>query len=135
LYDTTDVAIMSTVEQGLAIAAGGLATLQPLVKLIGYKLGMASHPGLPGSSRYANHNRGGTISVRRSISRRTEAFESLPDSRDSKAGGELGLKLQPGTSGYLAKCYNTSQEELTLSTVESHGKMSKDSNNNLVSAV
>lgn len=44
LYDTLDVAIWSTVEQGLAITAGSLATLRPLIKLVGYKLGLTTSP-------------------------------------------------------------------------------------------
>lgn len=129
LYDTADVAIWSTVEQCLAITAGCLATLQPLVKLVGYKLGLASKPALRGtSSRYDMHIATG-ISVRRSISRRTEAFAAstrLPEP------DEVGLKLQPGTSGYSAMCYNTSQEELRLDTAGSDGKTSKGSDRGLV---
>ncbi|KAK3389933.1 hypothetical protein B0H63DRAFT_446092 [Podospora didyma] len=44
LMDTTDVAIWKTVEQALTITAGSLATLQPLVKLIGHKMGLADAP-------------------------------------------------------------------------------------------
>lgn len=41
---TLDIAIWSTVEQGLAITAGSLATVRPLLKALGYKLGMNSNP-------------------------------------------------------------------------------------------
>ncbi|TDZ58220.1 hypothetical protein CTRI78_v005572 [Colletotrichum trifolii] len=44
LWSTTDIAIWSSVEQGLAITAGSLATIRPLLKLIGYKLGLTSNP-------------------------------------------------------------------------------------------
>ncbi|KAL2255660.1 hypothetical protein VTK26DRAFT_2933 [Humicola hyalothermophila] len=127
LHDTSNVAIWSTIEQSLGISAGCLATLQPLAKLVGYKLGLASKPALGVSSRYGSHpltGGGGTISVRRSISRRTEPFSSAPPPEPD----EIGLKLQPGTSGYSAMCYNTSQEELRLDTSGSDDpKLSKGS--------
>lgn len=44
LYATVDIAIWSTVEQGLAITAGSLATLRPLFKHIGYSLGLTTRP-------------------------------------------------------------------------------------------
>ncbi|KAL0932154.1 uncharacterized protein CTRU02_213106 [Colletotrichum truncatum] len=44
LWATLDTAIWSSVEQGLAITAGSLATVRPLLKLLGYKLGMTSDP-------------------------------------------------------------------------------------------
>lgn len=42
LWDTLDVAIWSTVEQGLAITAGSLATLRPLFKIILCRLGLTT---------------------------------------------------------------------------------------------
>ncbi|KAF4784681.1 hypothetical protein HER10_EVM0011124 [Colletotrichum scovillei] len=42
LYATVDIAIWSTTEQGLAITAGSLATLRPLFRLVGYRLGFTS---------------------------------------------------------------------------------------------
>ncbi|KAK1995614.1 hypothetical protein LX36DRAFT_581988 [Colletotrichum falcatum] len=42
LWSTLDIAIWSSVEQGLAITAGSLATLRPLLKLIGYRLGWST---------------------------------------------------------------------------------------------
>lgn len=54
LYATVDVAIWSAVEQGLAITAGCLATLRPLLKEIGYRLGWtkpSNYSGGPTSGR------------------------------------------------------------------------------------
>ncbi|KAF9872592.1 hypothetical protein CkaCkLH20_10089 [Colletotrichum karsti] len=42
LYATVDIAIWSTTEQGLAITAGSLATLRPLFRLVGHRLGFTS---------------------------------------------------------------------------------------------
>ncbi|KAK1976066.1 hypothetical protein LZ30DRAFT_667493 [Colletotrichum cereale] len=42
LWASLDTAIYSSVEQGLAITAGSLATLRPLLKIVGYKLGLAT---------------------------------------------------------------------------------------------
>ncbi|KAM5355004.1 hypothetical protein ACJ41O_001650 [Fusarium nematophilum] len=44
LWNTLDIAIWSTVEQGLAITAGSLATLRPLLKLAAFRLGLTSKP-------------------------------------------------------------------------------------------
>ncbi|KAI0124885.1 hypothetical protein BJ170DRAFT_480041 [Xylariales sp. AK1849] len=44
LFATVDIAIWSSVEQGLAITAGCLATLRPLLKVIGYRIGLTSRP-------------------------------------------------------------------------------------------
>ncbi len=126
LYDTVDVAIWSTVEQGLAITAGGLATLQPLFKLIGYKLGLRTHPSLPGRPGPVDDNiqmdsRG--IAVKRSITHRSEAFTAT----QKKHYDHLALKLQPGVAVYeTTVCYHTSQEILTPPSMASDGKVSKD---------
>lgn len=100
LWETAPMAVWSTVEAGLAITAGCLATLQPLVKLVGEKLGLASH---------GTRDAGAAISVRREVTRRTDRAEAL--GLEMK-GTEGGLKLQPGVAEYSAMCYNTSQEEL-----------------------
>jgi hypothetical protein len=123
LYDTVDVAIWSTVEQCLAITAGGLATLQPLVKLIGYKLGLSARPTIPGPSGYGNniHMTAGSIAVKRSVTRRTEVRTSAHNKFN-----QTGLKLHPGVAEYSAECYNTSQELLRVPTTGSDRKPSKD---------
>lgn len=109
LWDSIPIAIWSTVEQCLAITAGCLATLQPLVKKIRSKLGMTTtHPTL-GNSESCNMN--GAISVKKSFTRWTEP-SSLSGQEHDLSGRSGGLKFQPGFAAYSATCYNTSQEEL-----------------------
>ncbi|KAH7384567.1 hypothetical protein BKA66DRAFT_569817 [Pyrenochaeta sp. MPI-SDFR-AT-0127] len=45
LYATTDVAIWSTVEPGIGITAGSIATLRPLVRHCLWRMGLATAPG------------------------------------------------------------------------------------------
>ncbi|KZM23401.1 uncharacterized protein EKO05_0003931 [Ascochyta rabiei] len=52
LWDTIDIAIWSTVEQGLAITAGSLATLRPLFALVMHQLGLSTRPTQPRPSHY-----------------------------------------------------------------------------------
>lgn len=52
LFATLDIAIWSTVEQGLAISAGSLATLRPLLRVVGWKLGLAGRSSGQGRSNY-----------------------------------------------------------------------------------
>ncbi|KAF2123136.1 hypothetical protein BDV96DRAFT_481277 [Lophiotrema nucula] len=42
LWATLDIAIWSTIEQGLAITAGSLATLRPLMQIVTHKLGLST---------------------------------------------------------------------------------------------
>ncbi|KAL2140434.1 hypothetical protein VTI28DRAFT_3817 [Corynascus sepedonium] len=119
LHDTVFVAVWSTVEQCLSITAACLATLQPLVKLIGYKLGLASRPTAlgGGASSLGGHIQmtSGSIAVKRSFTRRTEVRTSAHN--DLALGNNpAGLKLQPGIGEYTAECYNTSQEFLRISS-------------------
>ncbi|KAL2127575.1 hypothetical protein VTI74DRAFT_10463 [Chaetomium olivicolor] len=138
LYATVDVAIWSSVEQGLAITAAGLATLQPLFKIIGYKLGLTSSgPSLPdggGASGYMHNShsnrgdlelagagRGGAerISVKKSFTLDrgqapvTTASAAISQKAMKQGYDKAVLELQPGV-GYEATCmcYNTSQEAL-----------------------
>lgn len=52
LWATTDIAIWSTIEQGLAITAGSLATLRPLLFLAMSKLGLSTRAGRPSGPSY-----------------------------------------------------------------------------------
>ncbi|KAH7402831.1 hypothetical protein BKA66DRAFT_564726 [Pyrenochaeta sp. MPI-SDFR-AT-0127] len=54
LWATTDIAIWSTVEQGLAITAGSLATLRPLFFLAMARLGLNTRPSGQRPSGYGN---------------------------------------------------------------------------------
>ncbi|KAK4183492.1 hypothetical protein QBC35DRAFT_97819 [Podospora australis] len=136
LYDTADIAIWSTVEQALAITAGCLATLQPLVKKVAFKLGLASTPMMSGavSNSGSGFKNLGEISVRRSFTlKRTDGganFSAMMDKYKNRRSGRqeeeeqgeaVKLKLQPGISEYSAVCFNStsplpaansSQEEL-----------------------
>ncbi|KAH6682206.1 hypothetical protein F5X68DRAFT_242835 [Plectosphaerella plurivora] len=59
LWNTLDIAIWSSVEQGLAITAGSLATLRPLLKLAGHHLGFTSGPtayNLSGPPRFGHRS-------------------------------------------------------------------------------
>lgn len=51
LWATVDIAIWSDTEQGLAITAGSLATLRPLFRQIGSRLGFISTGNTPSNSK------------------------------------------------------------------------------------
>ncbi|KAL1611915.1 hypothetical protein SLS60_000137 [Paraconiothyrium brasiliense] len=56
LWETTDIAIWSTVEQGLAITAGSLATIRPLFQLILTRLGLTSQRSTMPLTPYGNRS-------------------------------------------------------------------------------
>ncbi|ETS77036.1 hypothetical protein PFICI_10910 [Pestalotiopsis fici W106-1] len=57
LWATLDIAVWSTTEQGLAITAGSLASLQPLAKTVGQKMGIWQTQGRTGRSASDMHAR------------------------------------------------------------------------------
>ena len=73
--DTMDTALWSTVEQGLAIAAGSLATTRPLFMLIGEKLGWTKAT-QKGTSGYP-YPRSGDVSLPYIHSKRRSTFHKL----------------------------------------------------------
>lgn len=84
LDDTVDVAIWSTVEPGIGMTAGNMATLRPLLQNFLWHLGLASSP----SSRKVLAHRSGTVSGdsernrnrnRRGYQRSLEASDLTPD--------------------------------------------------------
>ncbi|KFA70258.1 hypothetical protein S40285_07899 [Stachybotrys chlorohalonatus IBT 40285] len=103
LWATLDIAIWSTTEQGLAITAGSLATLRPLIRLVGHSLGFTSNrPSelkdsgnpIPGSQEHENsrHKHRGPFSLT-TFMRRDDAGVELAsqagdfvEDRDGKAG-------------------------------------------------
>ena len=62
LWATTGVAVWSTIEQGLAITAGSLATLRPLLRLIFHKVGISTAGPTHGPSRGLPANGSGLMS-------------------------------------------------------------------------
>ncbi|KAI0023094.1 hypothetical protein F4780DRAFT_127665 [Xylariomycetidae sp. FL0641] len=87
LYDTTDVAIWSTIEEGLAISAGSFATLRPLFKLLGYKLGFTSSP--HSTADYGKMSGTGPMSRTGGRGRRRPSQSvKLATFTDTTAGGE-----------------------------------------------
>ncbi|KAK7978280.1 Satratoxin biosynthesis SC1 cluster protein 4 [Apiospora saccharicola] len=103
LWATVDIAIWSTVEQGLAITAGSLATLRPLFKSIGYSLGLTTRPSdYPTQAGYAKQPtqrsthamRSGKMSQNDDFSSRSQ-FSQLDDEAriGSSAGGGNSIPL------------------------------------------
>lgn len=104
LWATLDIAIWSTVEQGLAITAGSLATLRPLFKILGYKLGLTSKPTSYGataaSGGFATHQSAHMRSTTRKASR-----AGLPDDdyHNSRFGSGLDNDAEAGFAGAKAE--------------------------------
>ncbi|KAK8037018.1 hypothetical protein PG991_001332 [Apiospora marii] len=115
LWATVDIAIWSTVEQGLAITAGSLATLRPLFKSIGYSLGLTTRPSdYPTAGGYAKQPtqrsahamRSGKMSQNDDFSSRSQ-FSQLDDEArvGSSAGGnsiplsKVEVRITAGRAG------------------------------------
>jgi hypothetical protein len=87
LYATTDVAIWSTVEPGIGIAASSIATLRPLVRHCMWRMGFKSTPGqtttsFRGTGEPKKRDRRG---YRRSLS----PSDLVPDARGSGCSTEI----------------------------------------------
>ncbi|KAF4783300.1 hypothetical protein HER10_EVM0008434 [Colletotrichum scovillei] len=93
LWSTLDIAIWSSVEQGLAITAGSLATLRPLLKAIGYKLGMTSNP--------SPHR------VTDDATRRPSAFAATTFAKSSNGPPQSGHEDLYSMSYFPCKCCGT----------------------------
>lgn len=77
LWSTTDVAIWSTVEPGVGIAAASIATLRPLWQLICYRVGLSSEA--PANLRWRERNRGKRTYIRSEGSESKRAPRLRPD--------------------------------------------------------
>ncbi|KAK7425045.1 hypothetical protein QQZ08_008321 [Neonectria magnoliae] len=127
LWNTLDVAIWSTVEQGLAITAGSLATLRPLLKLAAYRLGLTSKPISVRPSDYGLSSRHMGGSKNESYLPKGGAYTLSSVSRDGIAEGasdaECGVRPSPSTNRFKVDVKreikvtsserNESEEELT----------------------
>lgn len=72
-----DVAIWSTVEQGLAITAGSLATLRPLFNLAAHRLGLTTAPSRMRPSGYGGYGGASPAASRVLESRRKQSQSEL----------------------------------------------------------
>jgi hypothetical protein len=70
LYEFTDIAIWSTVENGLGLTASSLATLRPLIRKLRSKYGRTDDDADP------SHN--GTVLLTRPVARATSPSSDLP---------------------------------------------------------
>ncbi len=103
---TTDIAIWSTIEIGLAISATSLATLRPLVKQLGWKLGFASSQHLSRSrGPYANKIPSSNIHNKTNGNNRLDVYvlSEFSQARRSNKGGDDRDKLGTHTSAYAGK--------------------------------
>ncbi|KAF2704937.1 hypothetical protein K504DRAFT_104160 [Pleomassaria siparia CBS 279.74] len=92
LWDTFDIAIWSSVEQGLAITAGSLATLRPLFHLAAHKFGISTHSRTrasnyggpsPFSSQVLQSPRRGSNAKHLDTLMMSSALKSQPDTQSS----------------------------------------------------
>lgn len=112
LYSTTDIAIWSQIEMGLAIAAGSLATLRPLMKMTLRRLGFTGAEDSNQAPSSAGLRTFGQGSSKSSFSRKTPKslfsmttftkMEEEPEEEQTiivanKHDLELGGEAQPGT--------------------------------------
>lgn len=93
LYATVDIAIWSDIETGLAITAGSLATLRPLFRLLGSRLGFNSTGNTPSASKPTrNRTQQWKGAPRASDGLKKPFFNSLTSSlfRNTEKGTVLG---------------------------------------------
>ncbi|KAF3035053.1 hypothetical protein E8E11_003338 [Didymella keratinophila] len=96
LWDTLDIAIWSSVEQGLAITAGSLATLRPLFSLCMHHMGLSTRPTQQRPSQYglqtppASH----MLSSRRKGSKNELDMYGLSNAGETRASDESLTKEQ-----------------------------------------
>ncbi|KAL2689168.1 hypothetical protein Neosp_003220 [[Neocosmospora] mangrovei] len=97
LYATLDIAIWSTVEGGLGITAGSLATLRPLFRIIGPKFGLSTRgPSiLQDSDQHQPRGFRGESEGTRGRKKDEDLFSLTP----VKGRSELGKAMETGNEG------------------------------------
>lgn len=123
--NTTDIAIWSTIEQGLAITASSLATLRPLIKQIAFRLNLTSKPLSLGPSGYGSSPRTPGPGTPRAFGSReayTLSSVSRQDGHEKKASAfdsrqpsdlKLGIKKETKWEVKITKtAMSESEEEL-----------------------
>ncbi|KAI0127605.1 hypothetical protein BJ170DRAFT_380675 [Xylariales sp. AK1849] len=142
LWATVDIAIWSTVEQGLAVAAGSLATLRPLAKLIGWKLGFTNGPSAAYGSEYGKmgNTRGSQadqLNSRRRGSQNAVDVLRLDNLKGDARSGVSVLARSP--SAYQVSCqagaHNNYGQELGYPNAIAQGKSYEVSTEYVVSPI
>ncbi|KAI1760064.1 hypothetical protein GGR53DRAFT_526557 [Hypoxylon sp. FL1150] len=100
LYSTVDVALWSTVEQGLAISAGSLATLRPLLKQVGYKFGITTRPSGPG---YGKMGTTGNIGSRTEPTSRRRGSQTAVEALHLDTYTKFSSKCEAGTNQHIIR--------------------------------
>ncbi|KAM0227674.1 hypothetical protein ACHAPO_011319 [Fusarium lateritium] len=121
LWDTTDIAIWSTIEQGLAITASSMATLRPLLKQFAFRLGLTSKPVSVGPSGYKNNSRTAGAATPKGFSGRdaytlSSVSRNAPEKRGTNffsGDVEVGIKKEIKWEVKISRtAASESQEEL-----------------------
>jgi hypothetical protein len=89
LYATTDVAIWSTVEPGIGITAGSIATLRPLIRDWLWRVGLASTPRNGRSRTYYPSDSGQKRARRRGYRRSISPSDLVPTELRSTRSTEI----------------------------------------------
>ncbi|KUI53596.1 hypothetical protein VP1G_01006 [Cytospora mali] len=134
LYATTDIAIWSTVEAGLAVTAGSLACVRPLFKVIMQRLGWQSeayfHPSIPlrggpEGRNTTNVTIGGSKRTRRTDDFNMSLFSRTGDTEDSGDAHSVGTASTTKlvTAGGIVKtsAFTVKVEERVPGTVPERG--------------
>ncbi|OLN86602.1 hypothetical protein CCHL11_10143 [Colletotrichum chlorophyti] len=140
LYATIDIAIWSTTEQGLAITAGSLATLRPLFRLVGYRLGFTSMgpSQLHDTDHGASSAMGGKVNISSGSSKRRGPFSLTTfmakddvESHEMGAGEQTDNQSQPVklSSNKRARGWESAGKHDNESETELTFQGSKDSGN------
>lgn len=114
LYSTTDVAIWSTVEPGIGIAAGSIACLRPLFRVWLWRLGLAAAPRERQSRNYYSSNSGQRRKGRRGYRRSLSPSDLVPTERNHTEA--LGTSKEVDIWVHPASTNTATEPELELTT-------------------
>lgn len=100
LWETTDIAIWSTVEQGLAITAGSLAAVRPLFQVVLTKLGLTTQRSTLPLTPYGYGNRSGSHAFRERRPSAAKDLDLYTLSAEAESGtvrdNSADLVIEPG---------------------------------------
>ncbi|KAF2830844.1 hypothetical protein CC86DRAFT_434790 [Ophiobolus disseminans] len=124
LYATTDIAIWSTVEPGIGIAAGSIACLRPLFRIWLWRIGLADPPRDQRSPTYYHSNSGQKRKDRRGYRRSLSPSDLEPTERHHTE--VLGTRNELDILADDPLPNNTTEPELKLAPTEHNPQAPKD---------